>query len=250
MSSVYNTPEWSAWLASIREMPGDDNRRLFAADYLEERGEVERAGWIRYAVELPHCEFTWMVDSSQNRPGELLGLHGWAWAGDHNGSYLIHGQLRYRIDRGFVHTVRGPLVSLIGGVCGRCDGRGCPLCGGEDRDYHDTCGECPDCNGTGRTPVALRELVRREPVATVEVTDREPMPSSSRDQTGPCIWWDANHQGGSTIHPQSDLPTDLFFCLEGEHLTTGSRWYPTADAARAALSSAILRLVQPVEVPT
>lgn len=125
-SSVYSTAEWVAWLASIRDMPDDDNRRLIAADFLEERGEGERAGWIRYAVELPHCEFTWMVDSSQNRPGELLGLHGWGWAGDdNNGSYLIHGRLRYRIDRGFVHTVRGPLGPLVGERgCNRCVGGG------------------------------------------------------------------------------------------------------------------------------
>lgn len=34
--NYYEHPEWSGWLASIREQPDDDNRRLFCADWLDE----------------------------------------------------------------------------------------------------------------------------------------------------------------------------------------------------------------------
>jgi len=34
-------------------------------------------------------------------------------------------------------------------ACERCDGTGCTFCGGEDRDYHDSCNECNRCDGSG-----------------------------------------------------------------------------------------------------
>ncbi len=75
-------------------------------------------------------------------------------------------------DRGFVHTVRGPLVSLIGGDCEPC-GRGWLTRHADGRPH-----DCPACHGTGRTPGVLRELVRREPVTTVTLSDIHPDPTS------------------------------------------------------------------------
>ena len=34
--NYYELPEWAGWLASIREQPDDDHRRLFCADWLDE----------------------------------------------------------------------------------------------------------------------------------------------------------------------------------------------------------------------
>ena len=33
--------------------------------------------------------------------------------------------------------------------CRTCDGKGCPLCGGDGRERHWECGECPSCGWTG-----------------------------------------------------------------------------------------------------
>ncbi len=33
--------------------------------------------------------------------------------------------------------------------CRTCDGKGCPLCGGDDAEWHWQCSECPSCEGAG-----------------------------------------------------------------------------------------------------
>jgi hypothetical protein len=152
-------------------------------------------------------------------------------------------------DRGFVHTVRGPLGSLIGGVCGRCGGRGVESVYergeyGPNRYQQD----CPHCHGTGRTPGVLRELVKREPVMTVEVTDREPCRHRLRvkgELVERWAFWSEQqplHESLPHVPPSARVPPELL-----DHMDSG---YPTPAAARAALSAAIMRLVQPVEVPT
>lgn len=305
MSSVYNTPEWAAWLASIREMPDDDNRRLVAADFLEERGEGERAELIRvqcdplYTLPCEQVEYPLAgVDGLETysdievrclcyHDGRTPPQDRWCpqckarhramqiiEAGDdENTRHVPHpfnadgwtGFVVKTYDRGFVHTVRGPLGSLIGGECWRCASRrrmarqidrlegeaaGVDATGLADdlMNLHDP---CPDCNGTGKTPGVLRELVRREPVAFVEVTDRETQQDDISDL--PFCW-----RRGGTLSARYCLPSEVWDILEGYkpqgwQERGGHGWlcsYPTPDTARAALSAALLRLVQPVEVPT
>jgi hypothetical protein len=35
-------------------------------------------------------------------------------------------------------------------TCSKCEGIGCPYCGGSEMGYHTGCFDCPVCNGTGR----------------------------------------------------------------------------------------------------
>ncbi len=193
MNSVYDTPEWAAWLASIREMPDDDNRRLIAADFLEDNGEGERAEFVRVGVAFDavkgkaksrvqrvkrqslHLRLFKLFQSVGKLP--WIGLKPCA---DHGHPYRFmsasEGPVEVEWSRGFVSRVSGPLGSLIGGRgCNRCVGGG-----REPTDRHGNVyvGECPDCNGTGRTPGVLRELVRREPVTAVALSDIHPDPTS------------------------------------------------------------------------
>jgi uncharacterized protein (TIGR02996 family) len=45
--------EWAALARAVCESPGDDLRRLVAADWLEEHGDVEHAEFVRAGVEAP-----------------------------------------------------------------------------------------------------------------------------------------------------------------------------------------------------
>lgn len=47
MTDVYDTPDWRGWVAAVRAAPDDDLVRLAAADWLDDRGEAERAELIR-----------------------------------------------------------------------------------------------------------------------------------------------------------------------------------------------------------
>lgn len=49
--AYHGRPEWVALLAAVRAAPGDDLPRLVAADWLDERGEPERAEFVRVQVE-------------------------------------------------------------------------------------------------------------------------------------------------------------------------------------------------------
>jgi uncharacterized protein (TIGR02996 family) len=50
--NIYDSPEYAAFIARIREQPDDDLPRLVAADWLEEQGEAELAEFVRVQVEL------------------------------------------------------------------------------------------------------------------------------------------------------------------------------------------------------
>lgn len=50
--SVYRHPDWKEFLARFRENPADNLVRLVAADWLDERGEGDRATLFRVQVEL------------------------------------------------------------------------------------------------------------------------------------------------------------------------------------------------------
>jgi uncharacterized protein (TIGR02996 family) len=49
---MLDSPEWLALCRAVVEQPADDLPRLMAADWLEERGQPERAEFIRVQVEL------------------------------------------------------------------------------------------------------------------------------------------------------------------------------------------------------
>jgi uncharacterized protein (TIGR02996 family) len=267
-------PEWAAHLAGILAVPEDDLRRLVLADWLEEHGEAERAEFIRVQVEQHRirtgpCRFS-KIDtcfdrrrdaadvistgcrSCSERAVRLIplldrerSLSGTAyreWAspfGDlvpKGGFFPAFMEFR----RGFLTSVRCRLADWIGGeMCPRCEGEGVSL----TSDYH-RMRNCRHCDGTGRTPGVGPAVVAAHPVERVVVTDRIPMPASSGPQIDGAIWWYDRNQSGNDIHPQSNLPAVVFERLDGTRLTAGSFLYPTAEAAAAALSDALLALAR------
>ncbi len=52
----FDSPEYSAFIEAIRQSPDCDLPRLVAADFLEERGESERAEFIRVQCEIAELE--------------------------------------------------------------------------------------------------------------------------------------------------------------------------------------------------
>ena len=241
MTSVYDLPEWAAWVAAIRACPEDDTVRLVAADWLEERGEGERAEWIRVQVELsrlrsaswhdewkagrlvtqdPVREHGEKIHTLKTREKELW--HKWSrcWTpADERAGLNTYG------DRGFVARVSGPLASLHGGGCGRCRGERVIY---DPADFRRTVASCcPTCHGAGRTVGVLGAILRREPVTAdgIEVTDFEPILIN----------------GGSWSLSQWRLPesqTELAALLPYET-------FPTHDAARLALNRALFALHAP-----
>ncbi|VTT98929.1 Repeat-companion domain protein OS=Isosphaera pallida (strain ATCC 43644 / DSM 9630 / IS1B) GN=Isop_0537 PE=4 SV=1 [Gemmataceae bacterium] len=54
--SVYDNHEWFAFVEAIRRAPDDDTPRLVVADWLDERGEGERAELIRVQCEIARAK--------------------------------------------------------------------------------------------------------------------------------------------------------------------------------------------------
>lgn len=281
MNEIYTHPEYRAFVRAIRAAPDDDLPRKVCADWLEERGEVDRAEWIRVSIELARCDRAacdrcrkeWSRRRFSSYPVDLgwcdrcrtkgpfwpdverslelrrrkAELHGkwpraWTEADEHAG-------LNTEGDRGFVVRVSGPLELLIGGECGRCLGNR-QVEYSTEMPYSQLMGnpfmvQCSTCHGAGRTPGILRKLVKREPVRVVEVTDREP-----QQDDGECMWASAIDTSSwrFDIHRES-LPMCVAKHLAGGRHHPESRsivaqwWYPNPEAARAALSDAILQLV-------
>src|SRR5262245_3874429 len=92
--------EREGFLQAIREAPDDDGVRLIYADWLGERGEVERAELIRV-----QCELERLPPGDPCRPGledradDLLGEHEMDWLGAADG---LHG---WEWRRGFIEKV-------------------------------------------------------------------------------------------------------------------------------------------------
>src|SRR5690349_5167993 len=69
-----------AWLRAIAEAPADDAPRLAYADWLEERGDAERAEFIRVQCALARLpEDNPARPKLQRREKALLKKHGKAW---------------------------------------------------------------------------------------------------------------------------------------------------------------------------
>ncbi len=49
-------PDADEWWLHVRDAPGDDELRLVYADWLEQRGELERAAVVRLAVQRRRCD--------------------------------------------------------------------------------------------------------------------------------------------------------------------------------------------------
>lgn len=262
MSEYWQLPEYQHLLAEVRAAPDDDLPRLVLAEWLCDRGEFERAEFIR--VQCALAKLRGRKDKIGRSVGHLNApeirllsareyeLREQTWYRDEFVPWIHTGMGigSWTEVRGFVHTVRATLAALVGGECGRCGGAG------EWTSYNGpgTTGgirfvTCPTCSRTGRTPGVLRDLVKREPVRAVEVVDREPQYDG-----GEHLWASASDTSSwrFDVHRES-LPFGIARHLTGgrHHPETRSIvaqwWYPTADAASAALSSAALRWAEQPE---
>jgi uncharacterized protein (TIGR02996 family) len=72
------TPD-AAFLAAIRAAPDDDAPRLIFADWLEERGDPDRAAFIRIECARAKTPRGPAYDALRDRAADLLGRHHRAW---------------------------------------------------------------------------------------------------------------------------------------------------------------------------
>lgn len=220
----------SRLLRAVLESPGDDTPRLAYADEIE-AAQPERAEFIRVQLALTKEEDESAAFVLHAREQQLWDANKCKWFGDSWAVLYLDsdgedacGQYQSEaiVGRGFVAAVRAPLAVLVGGECGTCGGRG---------RYYDGAGwtidACPACSGTGRVPGIGRELFERQPVTRVEVTDWRP----ALADTGRGYVWAYPDLGrlASPVRPV-DYPHHLY--NPGE--------YPTLDAARDALSAAMV----------
>jgi uncharacterized protein (TIGR02996 family) len=98
-----------AFLADILENPDDDAPRLIFADWLDDKGDPERAEFIRLQCALASEPADHPGRAEQERREvELLEAHRATWAG----ALLRHAdEVRFR--RGFIESVRMPLGRLL-----------------------------------------------------------------------------------------------------------------------------------------
>jgi len=168
-----------ALIRDICTRPADDLPRLVYADWLDERGEGERAAYIREAVNNrpdlgptgygPGGVAHWAMEIGQllygpeSKPLVDFGTHG--------GHLSPSGrEMGWKWHRGFVSSISLRLASFVGGgLCG---------CGGvrEWADYFaGTTQRCSTCSGTGRAPGLAAKLFAEHPIESVTFTDRAPI---------------------------------------------------------------------------
>jgi uncharacterized protein (TIGR02996 family) len=263
----------------ICQHPAEDDARLVYADVLEERGEDERAEFIRVGVELAglrsritdprdNIGLGWSLPKAEServlaldgRERELLEAHfaGWApqLAGEDSG-YLLPSEPTVRIrhnerydddvavtfHRGFPAEVTLTAEAFAGGRCGRCEGSGKVLRGlqGVDEDQWRE-HDCPNCRGTGQTPGHAAVLFRAAPIERVTLSDREPADGGEGIYPSESWYWEES---------AADfwfLPRDLFDLLTGHRRASQrtdlhpsrQRHYDTEQDAHDALAAAAL----------
>lgn len=152
---------------------------------------------------------------------------------DYPTSYLL-GLVR----RGMIEEVKLPIEEWISGWCLSCDGVGDD--GG--RGYGD--GPCAKCEGSGNGPTLGQLLVQAHPIKKVWASDRQPYVAAGRGAG--CHWYDGERRPEDGVHPESNLPTEVYQKLKGgNQASLGFRVYDTELAATDDLSQALLSLANP-----
>jgi uncharacterized protein (TIGR02996 family) len=243
-----------ALLRTICEQPDCDVPRLVYADWLDEHGQHDRAEFIRLQIELTgrpltghdldrtksptyvgrNAEFPCLPncsrcdrDRKQNRMTMLYhrGVRphfGYEiksnWLDDcHNAEVYPLSITR----RGFGDEIRCTLAEFMGGRCSQCRLRG---------RY------CGECYGTTVVPGLARTLFSTHPITRVVLTDQEPSEWGAED----LMWWVWTVRDKEQQQIPSDLPREIFACLQGGvlNLDNWNRRYPTRESAQQALSIA------------
>ncbi|MBY0515104.1 MAG: TIGR02996 domain-containing protein [Gemmataceae bacterium] len=203
-----------ALLRAICSHPGDDTPRLVFADWLEERGQPERAEFIRdccgplgahtdcpgrladlvtgrpVPLRCGRCDYCRARRRAERfyRGHQWLDLPAYAVALEPtplDGELHTGPGITAVVRRGFVDEFRCDWPTFSGGTCRRCDGNGQRH--GDDRTYPPT--PCPACRGTGRVP-GLAEAVAWRPGWTVGCENCDGTGTVGRDHgyssDGPC----------------------------------------------------------------
>lgn len=257
-----------ALLAAVLADPANDLPRLVLADYLDDRGgpgDADRAEFIRigcalaasdlkpgedasvgaYAYErkgwLPHDPHPRQkellrLSALQCRERELIARHASEWLPPGLGYLAFTGSATNSaafatFSRGFVSEVRCTLSRFADGGCGA----GCQVVAGRDkRVVYESAGPdsrwvvCPGCDGTGHIAGIVHDLFARHPVERVVLTDRVPLANPFGGET--CSW----SLAGAVDRPDA-IPYPLYRLLDDDGTAA---FYPTADVARDALSTA------------
>jgi len=251
------------FLNTVLADPTSDAPKLVYADWLEERGECDRAEFIRTQIELashsecPECGGTGGVPTGmvarmecprlsalRRRERELLTDGSAAdWCGlpyeDHG---RVHdgraGEFLFRIDgcevigefrRGFIDEIHCTTAAWVGGPCLRCGGSKI-----EQRvtyDDYETLA-CGACAGTGHTPGIAAAVCAAAPVLAVTLTDKKPARNGSLRR-----WYTP---GG--FSRASEIPLELWQRMVVDPQSSTSVDYPTDDAANLALQRAAVDL--------
>jgi uncharacterized protein (TIGR02996 family) len=99
----YDSPEYAAFIARIREQPDDDLPRLVAADWLEEQSEAERAALIRVQIQRGGILF---LDNLPLRIIQRGNTYLDKWVACSSGHKGVKGWSKL-----FIHTLPRPLPS-------------------------------------------------------------------------------------------------------------------------------------------
>jgi len=273
LDELERNPEYAALLAGVLQNPDEDLRRLVLADWLGDRGQEDRAEFIRlqvdaWAVDPDEPEGTWNARSG--RIFELLRAHH-EWVPDFGPRFRVNVRSGYKVElyddadetvrvefrRGLVREVACDLGRWVGTECEcggavpceMCRGTGwtdaasssggavrCPHYDPDDEMGGNRCvGPCGLCRGVGRVDDAGRRLVRTQPVESLAFPGVTPY--AARFDT--VFGW---HRDSSVA---SGVPACLFFLLDGFHEGSGLvKWYRKSDAAVAALQRAALKLAR------
>lgn len=201
------------FLAAVIDRPADDTPRLAFADYLEDRGLVARADYIRSSI-------AFAGDGSPpgheaRRLDALLAVHAVEWAGP----AALDKKVRLLWSRGFVRELRLAMV--------RYGGVRCP---------HGSYGlhmppNCDECHGSGYIKGYGVDLFRRHPIACVRITDRLP-----QAEGGAWLWLPAEHYELEGDEEYSHLIPEAIF----RRLFAGSAEDAAPDAYRGDDADAMM----------
>ena len=217
-----------AFIADIAAHPEDMDRRLIFADWLEDHGDPERAEFIRVQCEMwgraPLSEVR--MDHLKKREDELIRFNAYKWIDDALPPELQEGFGTWTHKAARIKSKRSLIHELVfrGGFIEEVHARLAVL---EER---------------------LPALVLEHPLRVVRATDKEPdvygedgNHVTEANPPGMFVWWLA-----VGYRVTSELPQNVWDAIDAKADNEHGNYkqFPSLEAAREALSRALLRLAR------